>query len=119
MTLSIDTSTGSREPLAPVFVLVVTYVAPLAAVDAAMPAHRRFLDEHFAAGDFLVSGPRQPRTGGVILARVPDREQVDRLIEADPFTRLGLATYEVHAFIPTRGPCAPPLRDGAISLPAH
>lgn len=99
-----------------VFVLVVSYTASLSAIDAAMPAHRRFLDEHFAAGDFLASGPKAPRTGGVIIARGADREAIERLIAADPFTRDGLATYEVHAFLPTRGPFALPLRDGTAPV---
>ncbi len=101
-----------------VFVLVVTYTAPLSAIDAAMPAHQRFLDEHFAAGEFLASGPQAPRTGGVIIARAADRDAIERLIAADPFTRDDLATYEVHAFLPTRGPFALPLRDSTAAVPA-
>ena len=101
-----------------VFVLVVTYTASLSAIDAVMPAHRRFLDEHFAAGEFLASGPQAPRTGGVIIARAADRDAIERLIAADPFTRDGLATYDVHAFLPTRGPFALPLRDSTAPVPA-
>ena len=101
-----------------VFVLVVSYAASLPTIDAAMPAHQRFLDEHFAAGDFLASGPHAPRKGGVILARANDREAIERLVEADPFTRDGLATYDIHAFLPTRGPLALPLRDRAEHIPA-
>ncbi|MGD9958989.1 YciI family protein [Nocardioides sp.] len=102
-----------------VFVLVVTYTAPLSAIDAMMPAHRRFLDEHFAAGEFLASGPRAPRTGGVIIARAADRDAIWALIAADPFTRDGLATYDVHAFLPTRGPFALPLRDSTAPVRAQ
>ncbi len=101
-----------------VFVLVVSYTAPLSAIDAAMPAHQRFLDEHFAAGEFLASGPQAPRTGGVIIARAPDRDAIEQLVAADPFTRDGLATYDVHAFLPTRGPFALPLRDRTAFVPA-
>lgn len=113
-----DVTTPGASPADPVttsliFVLVVTYTAPLTAVDAVMPAHRHFLDEHFATGEFLASGPLDPRTGGVILARVRSADRVAELIAADPFTRRGLAAYEVHAFAPTRGPFAPLLRDGA------
>lgn len=87
-------------------VLDVTYIAPLPAVDAVLPQHRRFLDEHFATGEFLVSGPRVPRTGGVIIARVAEASRVAELVAADPFTQHGLAAYEVRAFRPTRGPLA-------------
>ena len=55
------------------FVLLLTYVRPLAEVDALMREHVAWLDEHYAAGRFLVSGRRIPRTGGVIVARGDDR----------------------------------------------
>src|ERR1700704_5873301 len=52
-----------------VFVLLLTYVKPLPEVDRLMRRHVAWLDEHYAAGRFLVSGRRIPRTGGVIVAR--------------------------------------------------
>ncbi len=104
------TSTSHSPHDGTVFVLVVSYTASLSAIDAAMPGHRRFLDEHFAAGEFLASGPQVPRTGGVIIARAVSRAAIDQLIATDPFTRDGLATYEVHAFDPTRGPLRAPPR---------
>ncbi|WP_395695662.1 YciI family protein [Nocardioides sp.] len=99
------------------YVLIVSYTAPLRAVDAAMPAHRRFLDEHFATGEFLASGPRAPRVGGVILARFDSRARLTSVIAADPFVRQGLATYQVIAFHPTRGPFALPMSDPTASIP--
>ncbi|WP_395659083.1 YciI family protein [Nocardioides sp.] len=99
------------------YVLIVSYTAPLRAVDAAMPAHRRFLDEHFATGEFLASGPREPRIGGVILARFSSRARLTEVVGADPFVRQDLASYEVIAFHPTRGPFALPMSDPTASIP--
>ena len=93
------------------YVLLVKYTADLAAIDAEMPAHQRFLKQHFASGEFLVSGPRDPRTGGVILARTISDARVAQIIATDPFLQQGLATYEVVGFHPTRGPLALSLRD--------
>jgi uncharacterized protein YciI len=81
-----------------VFVLLLTYVKPLAEVDALMREHVAWLDEHYAAGRFLVSGRRIPRTGGVILARGDDREATEALAATDPFVRGGVATVEVIQF---------------------
>lgn len=92
------------------YVLLVSYTADLAAIDAEMPAHQRFLNRHFASGEFLLSGPRDPRTGGVILARAVNDARVAQIIAADPFLQQGLATYEVISFHPTRGPLALSLR---------
>jgi uncharacterized protein YciI len=81
-----------------VFVLLLTYVKPLAEVDALMREHVAWLDEHYHAGRFLVSGRRIPRTGGVILARGEDREAMAALAATDPFVRGGVATVEVIQF---------------------
>jgi len=107
------TRTGSpdSDDTAAVYVLILTYRAPLSAIDATLPEHRRFLDHFFATGEFLASGPRQPRTGGVILASVASRARVDELIASDPFTQQQLAEYQVVRFTPTRGPLALPLRE--------
>ena len=42
------------------FVIMVNYVKPLSEIDAHLESHRRFLDEGYAAGYFLASGPRVP-----------------------------------------------------------
>jgi uncharacterized protein YciI len=81
-----------------VFVLVLTYVKPLPEVDELMREHVAWLDEHYEAGRFLVSGRRIPRTGGVILARGDDREEIEALAASDPFVSGGVATCEVIQF---------------------
>jgi uncharacterized protein YciI len=81
-----------------VFVLLLTYVKPLAEVDALMRNHMAWLDEHYAAGRFLVSGRQVPRTGGVIVARGDDRDEIAALAASDPFVRGGVATCEVVQF---------------------
>jgi uncharacterized protein YciI len=81
-----------------VFVLLLTYVKPLPEVDALMRDHVAWLKEHYAAGRFVVSGRRIPRTGGVILARGDDRAEIEALAATDPFVRGGVATCEVVQF---------------------
>jgi uncharacterized protein YciI len=81
-----------------VFLLLLTYVKPLAEVDALMREHVAWLDEHYAAGRFLVSGRRIPRTGGVIIARGEDRAEIEALAATDPFVRGDVATCEVVEF---------------------
>jgi uncharacterized protein YciI len=81
-----------------VFVLLLNYVKPLEEVDALMRDHMRWLNEHYDAGRFLVSGRRIPRTGGVIVARGDDREEIEALAASDPFVSGGVATCEVIHF---------------------
>jgi uncharacterized protein YciI len=80
------------------FVLLLTYIKPLPEVDALMREHMAWLDEQYAAGRFLVSGRRIPRTGGVILARGDDRAEIEALAASDPFVSGGVATCEVVQF---------------------
>jgi len=81
-----------------VFVLLLTYVKPLAEVDALMREHVAWLREHYDAGRFVVSGRRIPRTGGVIVARGDDLAEMEALAASDPFVRGGVATCEVIRF---------------------
>ena len=80
------------------FVLLLTYVKPLEEVDELMRPHVAWLNEHYAAGRFLVSGRQVPRTGGVIVARGDDREEIEALAATDPFVAGGVATCEVVQF---------------------
>jgi uncharacterized protein YciI len=84
------------------FLAILTYVRPLDQVDALIPEHIRFLDEQYAAGLFVASGRRVPRTGGVILIAGDDREHVQSVLALDPFQREGVASYELIEFTPTR-----------------
>lgn len=93
-----------------VFVVVLTYTAPLAQIDHLLDAHRSWLDQQYAEERFLASGPQVPRSGGLILARAESREAMLEVIGTDPFSRAGVASYEIAQFAPTRGPLAAALR---------
>jgi uncharacterized protein YciI len=85
-----------------VFVILLTYVKPLPEVDALMRRHMAWLNEHYAAGRFVVSGRQIPRTGGVILARGDDREEIEAIAAGDPFVAGGVATAEIIQFRPSQ-----------------
>jgi len=82
------------------YLILLTYQRPLAEVEAHLAAHREYLARHYAAAHFLLSGPREPRTGGVILARAESHAQVVRWVDDDPFKQAGIAAYEIIAWDP-------------------
>lgn len=84
------------------YIVHLTYVAPLERIDELIPEHVAWLDEHYAAGVFLASGRREPRTGGVILTAAMARDELDAILAGDPFGRAGLAEYEVVEFLPSK-----------------
>lgn len=52
------------------FVLILTYKAPIEKVIELLEAHCCYLDKYYAAGIFLASGPQVPRTGGELFFAV-------------------------------------------------
>jgi uncharacterized protein YciI len=80
------------------FVIELTYKAPLKDIDASMSAHMKFLKKYYAAGNFLVSGRKIPRDGGIILAVGDGREQIETIAREDPFYARGLADVRVIEF---------------------
>jgi uncharacterized protein YciI len=80
------------------YVLTLTYLVDLDRVDEVRDAHMAWIAEQYEAGRFLVSGPKVPRDGGVVLARQMDRDELDEVIASDPFTREGVAAYDVTEF---------------------
>lgn len=83
------------------FIAILTYKKPLCEVDRFLQAHREYLAKHYAAGDFIMSGPQNPRVGGVIMIKAESRIAVDAIIAQDPFNINGIANYQIVEFTPT------------------
>ena len=80
------------------FVIELVYKADLAEIDAHMAAHVVFLKKYYAAGNFLVSGRKVPRDGGIILAVGKSRRHIEAIVEEDPFYARGLADFRIIEF---------------------
>ena len=80
------------------FVIELTYKAPLTEIDAYMAAHVAFLKKYYASGNFLVSGRKIPRDGGIILAVGESRRHIEAIVEEDPFCKHGLAEFRIIEF---------------------
>lgn len=79
-------------------VAVIRYRKPLDEVLAHQDEHREYLRELHERGVLLASGPQEPRSGGVLLLRVADEEglaALDAVRDGDPYTRAGVAQYEL------------------------
>ena len=80
------------------FVIELIYKAELSEIDAHMKAHMAYLKKYYAAGNFLVSGRKIPRDGGVILAVGKDKPTLEAIVREDPFILRGLADYRIIEF---------------------
>lgn len=83
------------------FIISLTYIKPLEEVDEYLTDHVDYLKDQYRLGNFLASGRKVPRTGGVILARAVSREEVETIVRLDPFYRHQVAAYEITEFTPT------------------
>lgn len=83
------------------FIAILKYKKPLSEVDGFLQAHREYLAEHYAAGDFIASGPQTPRVGGVIMIKAENRTGAEAIIAQDPFNINGIADYQIVEFTPT------------------
>ena len=79
-------------------VIELIYKADLVELDKHMKAHVTFLKKYYAAGHFLVSGRKIPRDGGIIIAVGESRQQIQAIIEEDPFYTRGLADFRIIEF---------------------
>lgn len=84
------------------FLMLSRYVKPLEEIDRVLPEHREFLDRYYKSGLFIVSGPLNPRSGGVIVTADASRELIDVVLAEDPFVREGVSEYEILEFNVTK-----------------
>jgi uncharacterized protein YciI len=80
------------------FIIELIYKVDLARIDRHMAAHVKFLKKYYAAGNFLISGRKVPRDGGIIVALGDSRERVEAIAAEDPFVTHGLADVRVVEF---------------------
>jgi uncharacterized protein YciI len=80
------------------FVIELTYTAPLTQIDAHMADHVAFLNRYYASGNFLISGRQIPRVGGIILAVANSRDDLEAIAREDPFIARGLADFRIVEF---------------------
>jgi len=80
------------------FVIELSYKVDLSEIDVHMAAHVRFLKKYYASGNFLVSGRKIPRDGGIILAVGSSRQDIEAIVREDPFYEHGLADFRIIEF---------------------
>ncbi len=84
------------------FVILLSYKKPIETVDQYLVEHRNFLDEGYQNNYLLASGPRNPRTGGVLISPLKDKTILDNFIKQDPFYIHEIANYEIIEFEPVK-----------------
>jgi uncharacterized protein YciI len=85
---------------------IIRYRRPLEEVLKVVEAHRSYLGSLKTKGLLLASGPLEPRNGGALFLRVPDdnvQANLDQIRDEDPFSKAGVAQYELLPWVPVIG----------------
>lgn len=82
------------------FVIDLEYIVPLEEVEPLMAGHMAFVNKCYENKIFLASGPKVPRTGGMVLAVAESRAVIEALIKEDPFHAENAVCYTITEFVP-------------------
>lgn len=83
------------------YLILLQYIRPVAAIEHFMEQHRAFLDKFYKSGQFILAGRRKPKSGGLIICKASSRKEVEAIIAEDPLDKFQLALYEIIEFEPT------------------
>ncbi len=84
------------------FVISIEYKVAMELIEPLIEEHFAFLDKYYQKGLFVVSGRKEPRTGGIIIVKSASRSEVEEIIKEDPFYREEVADYFITEFLATR-----------------
>ena len=84
------------------FLILITYKVDLTIIDSLLAKHREFLQTGYDKNLLLLSGPENPRTGGVVIANANSLEEIKTFFCEDPYYKNAAAGYEFREFNPVK-----------------
>lgn len=84
------------------FVIQLKFSTNKANASQFMDRHNAWLREGFNKGFFLLAGTIQPKLGGAILAHNATLEQVQAIVNEDPFVIEGVVVSEIIEITPSK-----------------
>jgi uncharacterized protein YciI len=79
-------------------VLKSTYLLPPDVVAQTRPAHLEFLKAETDAGRLLLAGRQEDGSGGMLITADISAEDAQHMVDRDPYTHAGAASYERLSF---------------------
>jgi uncharacterized protein YciI len=84
------------------YIVSLTYKVSLEEADKVFPEHIAYIEKYHALGKYIISGRREPRVGGVLIAANCTREEIEKIVADDPYNQKHIADFEIIDLIPTR-----------------
>jgi uncharacterized protein YciI len=82
------------------FLIDIQYKVPVEQLAEILPFHRAFLRTGYDKGILLMSGPKNPRIGGVAIGRADSISEIEDFFKDDPYQQNRVATYIFVEFDP-------------------
>ncbi len=82
------------------YIVDIKYLVPVEKLADILPSHRAFLQTGYDKGILLMSGPKEPRTGGIAVARSETLEELREFFLQDPYHLQNVATHDFFEFNP-------------------
>ena len=83
------------------FVVLLKFSTNKAKASEFMDGHNAWLKDGFAKGRFLLAGTIQPKLGGAKLAHNATLEQIQAMVNEDPFVYEGVVSAEIIEITPS------------------
>lgn len=80
------------------FVVDIEYIVPMDRVEPVIDSHMDFVRAAYEDGRFLMSGPKVPRSGGLIIMTADSADEAEIYLEQDPFAQEKVAKFRVTEF---------------------
>jgi uncharacterized protein YciI len=84
------------------FLVDIIYLVPFEKIEEILPAHRSFLQTGYDMGILLMSGPKEPRSGGYVIARSETKTALENYFDHDPYKVNGVASHNFVEFNPVK-----------------
>lgn len=84
------------------FIIEIIYTVEIDKIKEVVGEHREYLQIGYDNEMLLCSGPKEPLTGGILIAKAEDKVQIEDFIKNDPYNKAGLADYKITEFNPVK-----------------
>jgi len=78
--------------------IISTYTAELARIEPHRKTHSEWVSKYIDRGIFLLAGPKKTKSGGVILAKSIDKEELKTILSEDSYEEAGVVESQIVEF---------------------
>ncbi len=80
------------------YIINFNFIKPINEVNEFTDSHRAYVSKQYESGTFIMGGPKNPRTGGIVIANVNSEKEIRAILDQDPLIVKGVAEYSLNEF---------------------